>query len=563
MKDSLLSQILTEAEIIELGLNDSLMRHCSSPFILNKKNYIQISILYLINIFFFFCVYITIIVFRIVAYKPEFTTDISLIIYVYIFIFFYIDLIISNDIKYNLVRKYNIKEVRKRIYAKYLSYKKRHNNQIVPTLSNSNNINHSNSNHNNNSNNNGNGNENGNGNGNGNGNEKKKFINDKLFSREKHFIICDNEQNETLINENINYNEDKYYVLDELKNVNHNINKELLKYIQFENNNYTITHHKFDIFLIIAGIINQLNTFCDLLFLFSIYNHSQVLFFISLFIYIYYLVYFILILKFAVNVSFTLIEIYRKSLYRSYKKFIKKSKKVISYIKKIILYIKKIIYKCIKKYLKFIIFIRGDTIVPTENVPNLFLNKYTCYNSWVFFYKENTDTTSDLQNLKLIYDTDFEDIPKKKLKKNYINRNRKNEMRTKDMSIPLVEKNNIKFISKKKEKTNYEKALVPKYVQMVADMSSILSFYHILNIMKSKFLSAHNLYSHVSFTLIFFIWKLLYMDIILFLLKFYILFYSSDKLIIEIILFISLTNMVTSYIINLVDNNLLNYTNFN
>ncbi|CXJ25003.1 conserved Plasmodium protein, unknown function [Plasmodium berghei] len=528
MKNSLLSQILTEAEIIELGLNDSLMSNCSSPFILNKKHYIQFSILYLVNIFFFFCVYITIIVFRIIAYKPEFTTDISLIIYVYIFIFFYIDLIISNDIKYSLVRKYNIKEVKKRIYAKYLSYKKKHNNQNISNF-NSNNNNQA--------------------------NEKKRFINDKLFSKEKHFIICGSEQNEASINENINDDEDKYYILDELKNVNHNLNKELLKYIQFENNNYTITHRKFDIFLIIAGIINQLNTFCDLVFLFSIYNHSKVLFFISLFIYIYYLVYFILILKFAVNVSFTLIELYRKPLYRSYKKFIKKSQKIISYIKKFILYIKKIIYKCIKKYLKFIIFIRGNTVVPTESMPNLFLNKYTCYNSWVFFYKENTNTSNDLQILKLIYDTDFEDIPKKKLKKN--------EMKTKSMNIPLVEKNNIKFIFKRKEKTDYEKALAPKYVQMVADMSSILSFYHILNIMKSKFLSAHNLYSHISFTLIFFIWKLLYMDIILFLLKFYILFYSSDKLIIEIILFISLANMVISYIINLVDNNLLNYANFN
>lgn len=65
------------------------------------------------------------------------------------------------------------------------------------------------------------------------------------------------------------------------------------------------------------------------------------------------------------------------------------------------------------------------------------------------------------------------------------------------------------------------------------------------------------------FTQIFKYRKLLYMDIILFLLKFYILFYSSDKLIIEIILFISLANMVISYIINLVDNNLLNYANFN
>lgn len=110
-------------------------------------------------------------------------------------------------------------------------------------------------------------------------------------------------------------------------------------------------------------------------------------------------------------------------------------------------------------------------------MPNLFLNKYTCYNSWVFFYKENTNTSNDLQILKLIYDTDFEDIPKKKLKKN--------EMKTKSMNIPLVEKNNIKFIFKRKEKTDYEKALAPKYVQMVADMSSILSFYHILNIMKS------------------------------------------------------------------------------
>lgn len=321
MKNSLLSQILTEAEIIELGLNDSLMSNCSSPFILNKKHYIQFSILYLVNIFFFFCVYITIIVFRIIAYKPEFTTDISLIIYVYIFIFFYIDLIISNDIKYSLVRKYNIKEVKKRIYAKYLSYKKKHNNQNISNF-NSNNNNQA--------------------------NEKKRFINDKLFSKEKHFIICGSEQNEASINENINDDEDKYYILDELKNVNHNLNKELLKYIQFENNNYTITHRKFDIFLIIAGIINQLNTFCDLVFLFSIYNHSKVLFFISLFIYIYYLVYFILILKFAVNVSFTLIELYRKPLYRSYKKFIKKSQKIISYIKKFILYIKKIIYKCIK-----------------------------------------------------------------------------------------------------------------------------------------------------------------------------------------------------------------------
>ncbi|SCM25508.1 conserved Plasmodium protein, unknown function [Plasmodium chabaudi adami] len=550
MKDSLLSQILTEAEIIELGLNDSLMKHCSSPFILNKEHYIQISILYLIHIFLFFCVYITIIILRIVNNKVGLTNDILLILYVYIFIFFYIDLIISNDIKHCLVRKYNIKEVKKRIYEKYLSYKKKQKKQnIIPNF---NSINDKQD------------------------NEKKKLTDNKLFSKEKYFITCDTEQNETSINENINDGEDKYYILDELKDVNHNLNTELLKYIQFENNNYTIAHRKFDIFLIIAGIINQLNIFCDLVFLFSIYNHSRSLFLISLFIYIYYVVYFILIIKFAVDLSSTLIKIYRKSIYRSYKKFIKKSKKNISYIKKIIpyiqkiisyfnkiiSYIKKIIYKCVEKYLKFIITIRGNTIMPNGNGPNLFLNKYTCRDSWIFYYNENTDISNDLRDIKLISDTDFEDIPKNYFKKNYINRNRKIEMGT-NMSIPLVEKNHIKLTSKKKEKKGYEKALVPKQVQAIADMSSILSYYHILNIMKSKFLSAHNLYYHISFTLILFIWKLLYMDIILFLLKFYILFYSGDKLTIEIILFISLANIVISYIINLVDNNLLNYTNFN
>ncbi|CAD2114179.1 conserved Plasmodium protein, unknown function [Plasmodium vinckei petteri] len=557
MKDSLLSQILTEAEIIELGLNDSLMRHCSSPFILNKEQYIQISILYLINIFLFFCVYIAIIVLRILNNKVGLTNDILLILYVYIFIFFYIDLIISNDIKHCLVRKYNIKEVKKRIYEKYLSYKKKQKKQNIANL---NPINDKQD------------------------NEKKIYTDNKLFSKEKYFITCDTEQNETPINENINDGEDKYYILDELKDVNHNLNKELLKYIQFENNNYTITHRKFDIFLIIAGIINQLNTFCDLVFLFSIYNHSKSLFYISLFIYIYYLVYFILIIKYAVNLSSTLIKIYRKSIYRSYKKFIKSSKKVMSYFKKItpfikkiipyikkitpyikktISYIKKIIYKCVEKYLEFIITIRGNTIMPNGNGPNLFLNKYTCHDSWIFYYNENTDISNDLQDIKLIYDTDFEDTPKKNFKKNYTNKSRKVEMKTKSMSIPLVEKNHIKLTSKKKEKKSYEKALVPKQVQAIADMSSILSYYHILNIMKSKFLSAHNLYYHISFTLIFFIWKLLYMDIILFLLKFYILFYSGNKLTIEIILFISLANIVISYIINLVDNNLLNYTNFN
>ncbi|KEG03946.1 conserved Plasmodium protein, unknown function [Plasmodium vinckei vinckei] len=561
MKDSLLSQILTEAEIIELGLNDSLMRHCSSPFILNKEHYIQISILYLITIFLFFCVYVTIIVLRIVNNKVGFTNDILLVLYVYIFVFFYIDLIISNDIKYSLVRKYNIKEVKKRIYEKYLSYKKKQKKQNIANLDP---INAKQD------------------------NDKKKHTDNKLFSKEKYFIICDNEPNEIPINENINDGEDKYYILDELKDVNHDLNKELLKYIQFENNNYTINHRKFDIFLIIAGIINQLNTFSDLIFLFSIYNHSKSLFYISLFIYIYYLVYFILIIKYAVDLSSTLIKIYRKSIHRSYKKFIKYSKKVMSYIKKvmsyikkitpyinkiisyinkIISYIKKIIYKCVEKYLKFIITIRGNTIMPNGNEPNLFLNKYTCHGSWLFYYKENTDISNDLQDIKLIYDTDFEDIPKKNfkkdIKKKYINRSRQIEMKTQSMSIPFIEKNHIKLTSKKKEKKNYEKALVPKHVQAIADMSSILSYYHILNILKSKFLSAHNLYYHISFTLIFFIWKLLYMDIILFLLKFYILFYSGDKLTIEIILFISLANIVISYIINLVDNNLLNYTNFN
>ncbi|CAD2105543.1 conserved Plasmodium protein, unknown function [Plasmodium vinckei brucechwatti] len=530
MKDSLLSQILTEAEIIELGLNDSLMRHCSSPFILNKEQYIQISILYLINIFLFFCVYITIIVLRIVNNNVGLTNDILLILYVYIFIFFYIDLIISNDIKHCLVRKYNIKEVKKRIYEKYLSYKKKKKKQNIANL---NPINGKQD------------------------NEKNIYTNNKLFSKEKYFITYDTEQNETPINENINDGEDKYYILDELKDVNHNLNKELLKYIQFENNNYTITHRKFDIFLIIAGIINQLNTFCDLVFLFSIYNHSKSLFYISLFIYIYYLVYFILIIKYAVDLSSTLIKIYRKSIYRSYKKFIKSSKKAISYfkkitpyikkiipyIKKIISYIKKIIYKCVEKYLEFIITIRGNTIRPNGNGPNLFLNKYTCHDSWIFYYNENTDISKDLQDIKLIYDTDFEDIPKKNLKKNYINKSRKIEMKTKSMTIPLVEEKHIKLTSKKKEKKSYEKALVPKQVQAIADMSSILSYYHILNIMKSKFLSAHNLYYHISFTLIFFI--------------------CGNKLTIEIILFISLANIVISYIINLVDNNLLNYTNFN
>ncbi|CRG96971.1 conserved Plasmodium protein, unknown function [Plasmodium gallinaceum] len=505
MNNSLISQVLTETEIIELGLNNSLMKTCSCPFILNKKYFIKICISYLLIIFLFFSVYITIIILLLNSNKTGLTKPISLIIYIYIFVFFYVDIFISNIIKYDLVKKYNLKEIRKRIYENFLT------SQKTDSLKK-----------------------------NKNGKDKKKSENkykaknegEKLFSSEKYYVTNMEENENVSINETKVF-EERNYCLDELKNINDFINVELLKYIQYENNNYTINNSKFDIFLTISGLINQLNIFCDLLFLFYLYDFSKNLFIVSLFIYIYYLIHFFVIIKFSIIIIQSLIKIYKKSFSNSLKK-------TSFYIKDFLSSSYHSVQETLKNFLQTLT-LRENHETLNENKSNIFLNKYTNYNSWCFFYKEDYHNDYEIKKFQMKYDSinKYSEKKKKNIIKIKIKKNRNNN------------------------KINYEKALMPSYVQFIANTSYFLSFFHILNIMKVKFLSAHNIYSHISFTIVFFVWKLLYMDVVLCLLKFFILFYTDDNLIVAMFLLISIINILNSYLINLLDHNLLNDININ
>ncbi|CRH02761.1 conserved Plasmodium protein, unknown function [Plasmodium relictum] len=505
MNNSLISQVLTETEIIELGLNNSLMKTCSCPFILNKKYFIKICVSYLLIIFLFFSFYISIIILLLSNYKEGLSKSISLIIYVYIFAFFYVDIFLSNIIKHDLVKKYSLREIRKKIYEKFLTNHDKTNSLKKKKK----------------------------------GKKKKnesKYADEnereKLFSNEKYFVIDIEENEKDSINEIKGFDE-RNYNIDELKNINDFINVELLKYIQYENNNYTINNGKFDIFLTISGLINQLNIFCDLLFLFDLYNYSKNLFIFSLFIYVYYIVHFFVIIRFSVIIICSLIKIYKKPFSNSYNR-------ALSYIKKFLSSSYYNIRKTVKNFLRNLT-LKGSSEAFNENKLNIFLNKYTNYNSWCFFYEENGYNIYELKNLRIKYDSMYEHVKKKKKNNNKIE----------------ITKN------KNNNKINYEKALTPSYVQFIANVSHFLAFFHILNIIKVKFLSAHNIYSHISFTIIFFVWKLLYMDIVLCLLKIFILFYTDNNVTVLMFLLISVINILNSYLINLLDHNLLNDININ
>ncbi|SOV16981.1 conserved Plasmodium membrane protein, unknown function [Plasmodium sp. gorilla clade G2] len=611
-KKSLISEILTEAEILELGLNSSMMKYCSCPFILNKKYFVKICISYLITTFLFFCVYITLIILLIYGGKTELNKSILLIIYIYIFILFYIDLLISNNIKYDLIKKYNIKEVRKRIYDKYISNSKKKTNTNNNDINNkkNNNVdeesqNNMDSNKNTNRDDDINRDDNINRDGDNinrdgdninrdgdninianyvdshnsldsyknpynNSNvddheenfkvpcdkkkkrkkentqglyivkKKEKVLKtkkEKIFSNERYYIteeknmnhyhdITNNESRLTL-NENF-----YYYNLYDLKDVNNVINIELLKYIQYENNNYSIKNKKYDIFLIVAGLINQINIFFDLVFLFYLYDYSVNLFFISIFIYLYYFVHMCIIIKLSSNIILLLFKIYKKSMHRSYRKKIKYCKYLSSYM----------YYKMKRAFawiLRNMIELRSNDKNINERKSKIFFSKYTNYNSWSIFYNDNSCLTCEINSLPLIDETDseYEEILRKKIYSHKTTR------------------------KKHKHNPEYEKALLPTHVQIIANMSSFLSYYHILNILKMKFLSAHNIYAHITFTIVFFVWKLLYTDIVLCLLKIFFLFYTEDVLSISLFLLISVVNIVNSYLINLLDHNLLNDIN--
>ncbi|SPJ11531.1 conserved Plasmodium membrane protein, unknown function [Plasmodium sp. DRC-Itaito] len=611
-KKSLISEILTEAEILELGLNNSMMKYCSCPFILNKKYFVKICISYLITTFLFFGVYITLIILLLYSEKTELNKSILLIIYVYIFILFYIDLLISNNIKYDLIKKYNIKEVRKRIYDKYISHAKKQTNTSNNDINNKKNNLHEEIQHNidankninrdnhldrdnhvdrdnhldrdnnigrdnhldrdnhlyrdnnigrhNNSDSYNNSYNNNNVDAHENNlklpcdkkkrkkeNTQRQYVvnkkekssktkNEKIFSNEKYYIIEGKNMNQnhhiTNNESRLNFNENFYYNLYDLKDVNNVINIELLKYIQYENNNYSIRNKKFDIFLIVAGLINQINIFFDLVFLFYLYDYSVNLFFISIFIYLYYFVHMCIIIKLSSNITLLLFRIYRKSMHRSFRKKIKYCK----YFKSYIYYKMKRAFVCI---LRNMIKLRTNEKNIHERKSKIFFSKYTNYNSWSIFYNDNSCLTCEINSLPLIDETDsqYEEILRKKIYNHKTTR------------------------KKHKDNPDYEKALLPTYVQIIANMSSFLSYYHILNILKMKFLSAHNIYAHITFTIVFFVWKLLYTDIVLCLLKIFFLFYTDDVLSISLFLLISVVNIVNSYLINLLDHNLLNDIN--
>ncbi|SBT49968.1 hypothetical protein, conserved [Plasmodium ovale wallikeri] len=269
--------------------------------------------------------------------------------------------------------------------------------------------------------------------------------------------------------------------------------------------------------------------------------------------------------------------------------------------------------KIFKKFLKTIIALQENHEVLHTCESKIFLSKYTNYNSWSFFCKERDQLIYEIEDFKLGCYFEYDDLPKEKMSQMRINRNgitvsesgphkgghrhgghshgghshgghshgghsygrhrhgryRHGRHRHGGHGQSWTHKKST-FCDKTKErkkgnkdKSDYEKALRPSHVQMLADMSSFLSYFHILNIMKTKFLSAQGVYSHVSFTLVFFLWKLLYMDVVLCLLKIFILFYTSDSFVIGLFLIIAMTNIADSYIINLVDNNLLHDMNVN
>ncbi|GAW83710.1 hypothetical protein, conserved [Plasmodium gonderi] len=597
---SLISQILTEAEIMELGLHGSVMKHCSSPHILNKKYFIKICIYYLLSTFLFFLVYITIFILVLTSEKTELNKTIILVIYVYVFIFFYIDLIISNNIQYDLVKRYNIREVRKRIYENFLATSEgaakdvlidtgeardvlidtgeardvlidrgaegrlvmtdakeileevaargdlKKNGKVAPHPVQIN---------------------------------KRKEKIKKLFTNEKYYFIEDDggydmdmRHGERRRGESREVDledwDEKFYHLRDLRDVNECINDELMRYIQYDNNNYTIDSYRYDIFLIISGFINQLNILFDLLFLFYVYDYSQNLFFVCLFVYFYYLVHFVFLIKYSITMIQSLLVIYRKSLWRSYKKVTTLCTYCMSSV-------------CHRLYNQPL----------NDYKPKLFFNKYTSYNSWSLFYTHGNSTSRKSVTLKMLKILDTGDDTqwmisnesksidsiiniddniqlyypdkgkmkkiKQKKKKIYIKKNKIKDMDEKSF-IRKEDHINRDYSNVNQQKNECELALLPSYVQIIADMSFFLSHYHILNIIKNKFLSAKNVYNHMNFTLIFFVWKILYMDVVLFLLKFFILFYTNDILAISFFLIISLTNIANSYIINLVDNNLMN-----
>ncbi|EUD66048.1 hypothetical protein C922_03518 [Plasmodium inui San Antonio 1] len=559
--NSLISQILTEAEITELGLHGSVIKHCSSPYIINKKHFIQICVYYLLSTFLFFFVYVTLTILVLTSFRTELNKTIILVIYIYIFVFFYIDLIVSNTIKYELVRRYNIKEVRKRIYGRFLgpppggSRAPSSSAQTSDTLTSSAPIS------------------------NEPGkcdapresprkkakappradkaNKAKEKEKKKLFISQKYYLVEEEQEQQWERKREANHceegrrrargkripspppDEEKFYHLDQLKDVNDSINVELMKYIQYENNNYTIESDRYDIFLIISGFVNQLNIFFDLLFLFYVYDYSRKLFSVCLFIYAYYLVHFGMLIRFSIVMIRALFSIHRRSLSRSYR-------------------------KGASRLLRGMISMRGSNQVVNPRKPKIFFNKYVTYNSWSFAYNQGVSSNGSKDMLKMLRESDSEDIkrvmvhtgrvPTKCIDIHTVPLSRVREKKKKSKQTDRHFQTNTKM---RHPKEDCEKALRPSYVQIIADMSSFLSHYRILNIMKSKFLSAHSIYEHMSFTLVFFVWKLLYLDVVLCLLKIFLLFYTSDIFAVGFFLAIALANIANSYVIHLMDNNLM------
>ncbi|EDL44145.1 hypothetical protein, conserved [Plasmodium vivax] len=508
---SLISQILTEAEIAELGLHGSVIKHCSSPYIIGKKHFIKICVYYLLSTFLFFAVYLTLTILLLTSPTTELSKTIILVIYVYIFVFFYIDLILSNSLKYELVKRYNLKEVRRRIYARFVgSGKEGSGKQGSGVLGSSTPVSITQ------------------------GSsapgsrelvrgeappragktakarEKKKK---KLFTSEKYCVVEEEQRRQQWQwqrqrpQQRGNHfggappppaGEEALYHLDELKNVNESINGELMKYIQYENNNYTIDSHRYDLFLIISGFVNQLNIFFDLLFLFYVYDY---------------------------------------------------------------------------RLLRGMLSVRERSQMVGPPPPKIFFSKYVSYNSWSFAFHQGAPFKGNKEMLKMLRGSDSDDSQRATARTVRLNRGREKTKRTKRRGAldgcqqreqceqrdqpdrrDLHDQTGRKM---QRPREDCEKALRPSHVQTIADMSSFLSHYRILNVIKNKFLSAHSVYEHVSFTLVFFVWKLLYMDVVLCLLKIFILFYTSDVLAIGLFLAVALANIASSYVINLVDNNLM------
>ncbi|CAG9472406.1 conserved Plasmodium protein, unknown function [Plasmodium vivax] len=576
---SLISQILTEAEIAELGLHGSVIKHCSSPYIIGKKHFIKICVYYLLSTFLFFAVYLTLTILLLTSPTTELSKTIILVIYVYIFVFFYIDLILSNSLKYELVKRYNLKEVRRRIYARFVgSGKEGSGKQGSGVLGSSTPVSITQ------------------------GSsapgsrelvrgeappragktakarEKKKK---KLFTSEKYCVVEEEQRRQQWQwqrqrpQQRGNHfggappppaGEEALYHLDELKNVNESINGELMKYIQYENNNYTIDSHRYDLFLIISGFVNQLNIFFDLLFLFYVYDYSGKLFSLCLFIYAYYLVHFGILLKFAIVMMRALLSIHRRSLSRSYGRAVSRWRWLLAFF-----YAR--LRRAAKRLLRGMLSVRERSQMVGPPPPKIFFSKYVSYNSWSFAFHQGAPFKGNKEMLKMLRGSDSDDSQRATARAVRLNRGREKTKRTKRRGAldgceqreqceqrdqpdrrDLHDQTGRKM---QRPREDCEKALRPSHVQTIADMSSFLSHYRILNVIKNKFLSAHSVYEHVSFTLVFFVWKLLYMDVVLCLLKIFILFYTSDVLAIGLFLAVALANIASSYVINLVDNNLM------